>query len=106
MQHAEGISAVGPDQQQGIFALWNAAQILLHIGHGADLVAVDADDHVPRAKAGIVRRTAGNDALDHGALEVLAAAQFLPHVGSQFPEAETPAGLAVSGAGARVFTLV
>src|ERR1700722_1932321 len=95
VQDAEGVAAIGPDEQQRVFAFWYPAQGLLDVGGALDVVAVDLDDYVAALQSGVVGGAAGLHLLDHGAMNVARSLQLLTKIRTEVAETYAPVHFAV-----------
>src|SRR4030095_15411212 len=77
--------SLAPEFDRGRLAGVFAANLALHVPARINRRAVDSGDHVAYLQAGFVRRAAGLDARDHGALARLDV-EMIEQVGGQLDQ--------------------
>src|SRR5579864_4764006 len=95
VHYSERTAAVGPDQHHGVFAGGNVAQFALYVFGGLDGLAVDFEDHVAAADAGIICRASGLYVSHHNTLHVRWELQLVTHVSIQVLQRYAPASFTV-----------
>src|SRR5581483_164354 len=100
VQHAEGTSAIRrPNQNQRVSTFRRIRQFSLNVSCRMHRVTIYFRDDVTALQSGVIGRAAGNNALDHGPMNVARSLHLLPHVRRKVRQTDSPPWFSVLCAG-------